>query len=106
MSDQYTATFFVSPHAVEMNGCQSLWKSVLSVDRFALNAKISKWTIFEQKHVRVHTHLLYAVYIQKRHVFVHIKPNEAWSSTSCHTFSDLGSCVLPVDVRLKLVSRV
>lgn len=35
-SDQYKATFFVSPHettAVEINGCQRLWKSVLSVDR-------------------------------------------------------------------------
>ncbi len=37
--------------------------------------------------------------IQRKHVFCPTMP-EAWSSTSCHTFSDLGSCVLPVDAHL------
>ncbi len=47
-SDQYMATFFVSPYktpAVEMNDCQPLWKSMLSVDSFVLNVKISTITV-------------------------------------------------------------
>ncbi len=42
------ATFFVSPYktpAVEMNDCQPLWKSMLSVDSFVLNVKISTITV-------------------------------------------------------------
>ncbi len=71
-SDQYMATFFVSPYettAVEINDCQPLWKSVLSVDSFALNAKISTRTV-QQEHVRVHIHLLY---FRENISFVHIQ---------------------------------
>lgn len=70
-SDQYMATFFVSPYettAVEINDCQPLWKSVLSVDIFALNAKISTRTV-QQEHVRVHTHLLYWLYSDKTYLW-------------------------------------